>query len=420
MLNFACGMLMSVACVAGAAQPAGTPGTTRAAAAAAIAPAAPAGAPAVFLVMSDGLRWQEVFAGADERLISSDQGVTEGEALTLRQEFWRDTPEARREALMPFFWGTIAKQGVVFGNRSTGSISRIENMQRVSYPGYSEIFCGFVNDKIDSNKKVPNPYATVFEWLHTKEAFKGRVAAFGGWDVFPFIFNAERCGFPVDGGHGPIDLPVKSERLATLSRLRQETPYRWAAAPFDSFVFLGAMEYIRLAKPRAMFLGLGETDEWGHEGQYDQYLIAARRFDTYLRELWETLQAMPEYAGRTTLIITCDHGRGGDVGPAHPGAELKQWRDHNAKVVGAEETWIAVIGPTTEARGVLGEKQHTSEPTGSGKEPAATPTAPATPIPVVTHTQIAATIALVIGEDYREAQPRAGAPLPHVSKWTKE
>jgi hypothetical protein len=39
--------------------------------------------------------------------------------------------------------------------------------------------CGFPDPRIDSNDKVPNPNVTLFEWLHQKPAFKGKVAAFG-------------------------------------------------------------------------------------------------------------------------------------------------------------------------------------------------------------------------------------------------
>ena len=47
----------------------------------------------VLLVMADGVRWQEVFTGAEEQLISKEHGgVTKTNEL--RKEFWRNTPEA--------------------------------------------------------------------------------------------------------------------------------------------------------------------------------------------------------------------------------------------------------------------------------------------------------------------------------------
>ena len=74
----------------------------------------------VLLVMVDGVRWQEVFTGAEEQLISKEHGgITK--TNDLRKAFWRDTPEARREVLMPFFWSTLAKQGQLYGNQHKGS-----------------------------------------------------------------------------------------------------------------------------------------------------------------------------------------------------------------------------------------------------------------------------------------------------------
>jgi hypothetical protein len=78
------------------------------------------------LITSDGLRWQELFTGADPELINKEWGgVVNTNAL--KKSFWRDTPEARREALLPFFWGTIAKQGQIYGNQHKGSVARITN-----------------------------------------------------------------------------------------------------------------------------------------------------------------------------------------------------------------------------------------------------------------------------------------------------
>ena len=345
--------------------------------------AAPPATRNAFLIITDGLRWQEVFGGADERMISKDQGVDNPEAL--RAQFWRETPEERRAALMPFFWSTIATRGQVYGNRNRGSHCQIINPVKVSYPGYSENFCGFPSAYVDGNKKVWNPDVTVFEWLHRKPEYAGRVAAFCGWDLFPYIFNTRRAGFPVDCGFGDTNFGVLSERIETMNRVRRDTPYRWSAAPFDSFIFTPALEWMKLNKPRVMFLGLGETDEWAHEGEYDQYLRAAHRVDGYLKELWETLQTMPEYAGTTSLIITCDHGRGGAEGC--PPARVREWRDHNRNVIGADETWIAVIGPDTPP---LGERAD---------------------IGPVSNAQIAATLAALLGEDYAGAEPRAGAAL---------
>src|SRR5262245_24213428 len=80
----------------------------------------------VIVVTLDGFRWQELFRGADEALMDKKSGgVRDVEGLKSR--YGRATPEERRAALLPFFWGTLAKQGQVFGDRSERSVSRLTN-----------------------------------------------------------------------------------------------------------------------------------------------------------------------------------------------------------------------------------------------------------------------------------------------------
>src|SRR6185503_4333565 len=59
----------------------------------------------VFLITTDGLRWQEVFTGAEEALL--DDKTATGNPERMKQLFWKPTPEERRKQLMPFFWGEI-------------------------------------------------------------------------------------------------------------------------------------------------------------------------------------------------------------------------------------------------------------------------------------------------------------------------
>src|SRR5262245_7018433 len=74
----------------------------------------------ILFVMTDGLRRQEVFTGADPALLNKENGGVTNEAA-LKQHFWRDTASARREALLPFFWNVIGKQGQIYGNPALGS-----------------------------------------------------------------------------------------------------------------------------------------------------------------------------------------------------------------------------------------------------------------------------------------------------------
>ena len=336
----------------------------------------------IIFVMSDGLRWQEVFGGADQALMNKKNGKVKDE-VALKKEYWRDTPEARREALLPFVWDVIAKQGQVFGNRNKGSDAYVINGKNYSYPGYSETLCGFADPRINSNDKFWNPNVTVMEWLTKRPDFHGEVAAIGGWDVTLYIFNQPRAKFTVNGGYDPLTTIPTTPDLALLNKLKAETPRVWEDEPFDAIPFYTALEYMKAQKPRVIYIMLGETDDWAHEGNYKQYLDAAHRVDSYLRTIWDLAQSMPEYRGTTTLIFSPDHGRG--LAP-------KKWRDHGEEVPDSKYIWMAFMGPDTPA---LGER---------------------TRIAAVTQSQIAATLAAFLGEDYAADVPKAGEPITDVLK----
>jgi hypothetical protein len=206
------------------------------------------------------------------------------------------------------------------------------------------------------------------------------VAAFGAWEVFNGIFRSQKCGFVVNAGYDPLTAIPATPRLDLLNTLKRETVRIWADEPFDPVPFHTAMEYVEAKKPRVLFVGLGETDDWAHAGSYAEYLNAAHLADEYLRQIWELVQSMPEYRGKTTLIVLPDHGRGMGV----------KWTDHGQKVPASMQTWMAFLGPDTPP---LGERKQA--------------------LPV-TESQIAATLAALLGEDYRATFPKAGVPIGDV------
>jgi hypothetical protein len=334
----------------------------------------------VFFVMTDGLRWQEVFSGADQALMNKEAGgVSDVDAL--KKAYWRDSPEARRQALMPFLWSVLARQGQIYGNRKIGSDAYVTNGLNFSYPGYSETLCGFADSRIDSNDKKPNPNVTVLEWLANKDRFKNKIAAFGAWDAFPFILNVQRSGLLVNAGYDPLTAVPLTPRLDLLNRLKAELPQFWDEEPFDAVTFHTAIEYLQARKPRVLYLSLGETDDWAHAGNYAEYLNAAHRADADLKALWDWIQSEPEYRGKTTLIFSPDHGRG--EGPS-------EWKKHGEKVPDSKYIWMAFAGPDTPA---LGERSNISP---------------------VTQNRIAATLAALLGEDYTAAVEKAGKPISDV------
>ena len=214
----------------------------------------------IIFVMTDGFRLQELFNGAEESLLGKEH-AGESSVGALKEAYWRNTPAARREALMPFLWGTVAKNGQIYGNRALESEAFVTNGKNFSYPGYSEILCGFPDPKITSNDKILNDNVTVLEWLHRKPAFRNKVAAFGAWDLFPYIFNAARAGFPVNAGYDPFTAAPLTPTLELLNQLKAEAPRVWPGEAFDSLPFHTALEYLKEQKPRVLYLVVDDVAE---------------------------------------------------------------------------------------------------------------------------------------------------------------
>jgi hypothetical protein len=296
----------------------------------------------IFIITLDGFRWQELFTGADSLLVANKDFVRDTAALKAR--FWADTPLQRRKILMPFFWNTIASQGQIYGNRRHGNNVDCSNTMWFSYPGYHEILSGFADDEnINSNKKVNNPNETLLEFLNRLPQYKGKVAAFGSWDVFPFIINEERSGVPVNAGFERASGEELTDREKFLNTLQDEIPGPWGAVRLDAFTHYFAFEYIKKNKPRVLYVAYGETDDFAHDGRYDEYLKSAQRTDHFISKLWEWAQSQNRYKDKTTFLITTDHGRGTQPIPT--------WRSHGEEISGASQIWFAVIGPDTPSSG---------------------------------------------------------------------
>ena len=330
----------------------------------------------VILVTLDGLRRQELFGGAEKKLIDKEIGNVDDPVL-LEEKYWDPDPVVRRQRLMPFFWDVVAKQGQVFGSPAHRSVAKVENGRYFSYPGYSELLCGFADRSIDSNDKKYNQNTTVLERLNQLEPFKNRVAAFSSWDVFPYIINDKRSGVYVNAGWTPLEHFSSKSDKAVFDQMFRTLPRYWQSVRYDIFTFRGASEYLNLKRPRVLYVSLGETDDWAHAGRYDLYLESATVSDQMIRKLWEQVQSMDDYRGKTAMIISTDHGRGNG---------REGWKNHSDELPGSEFIWIAAIGPGIPA---LGIRKDTN----------------------ATQGQVAATVGNLLGHDFRKDDDRIAAPL---------
>ena len=294
----------------------------------------------IIIITLDGFRWQEVFGGADAALINDSTYARD--TASLRHQYWASSVDERRKKLLPFFWNTIQQQGQLYGNRWEGNKVNNANKYRFSYPGYNEIFTGFPDDSVNSNDKVWNPNVNVLEFINQQPKYKNKVAAFATWDVFPYILNTKRSGLYVSADMDTLKFDNKELQLINDMQLLSTKPI--GVKP-DVFTYFAAREYLKSFKPKVLYIAFDETDDFAHAGMYDQYLSSAHAEDAMIADLWRTVQSLPGYHDKTTLIITCDHGRGDKI--------KEEWKHHGQKIEDAGQIWVAALGPDTKPTGEI-------------------------------------------------------------------
>jgi hypothetical protein len=248
-----------------------------------------AGVDNVILVTLDGVRWQEIFTGADPEL-ADGAGLPVGERRGAR-------------GLTPNLHRLFFDQGVVLGDPRAGEPFVASGPNFVSLPGYVEIMTGAASG-CAGNECEPH-----VSWAIAGEAAGAPgdgAAVFSSWERIARAVPVDTSGLLLRAGREPGEqappYPGNGEYRPDL---------RTAAMAVDHLVH---------RRPRFLWVALGDTDEWAHRHDYRGYLDALRFADDFVGELSAHLAAMGDYGARTAILVTTDHGRDADFadhgGPA--------------------------------------------------------------------------------------------------------
>ncbi len=334
----------------------------------------------VILVTLDGARTQEVFGGLDAEVFRSvNKNFT---ATAAYKNYNAPTAKERRERLMPFFWRTLmTKFGSIAGNRELGSQAKTTNQLFFSYPGYSEILTGQAHDDvIKSNDHPQNPFPTILDRLHAKfAAGPNAVAEFSSWDAFMRIATSKPGSFIVNAGYESFD--TDDPAMRELFRLQSQVLSPWPSVRHDYFTFKLAKAHLQKHRTRFIHIGFDETDDYAHDKNYERVLDSVHMTDSWLKELWDLIERDPRYKGRTSLVITVDHGRGNTT---------SNWSDHGKDVPEAQYIWMAFVSPDIPLRGEWRDTE------------------------TVYQNQIAATICRLLQFDLNSVDPGSGKPIQRL------
>jgi hypothetical protein len=335
----------------------------------------------IIIVSIDGLRWHEVFQGAEQQLIA-DRKYNSQDSTERLKKYWSDNQQDRRAKLMPFVWSIVLKLGQLYGNREAGSLVNVKNTFWFSYPGRSENLTGYPDPKVNANDYPDNPNKNVLEFIEQQKGYKGKVVAFASWDAVARIINRNRNGLMVNN---PFE-DVKGSSLTEAQKLANEVqhyePQLWGSGErWDASTYAVAKSYIMANHPKVVYLDLADTDDHAHEGKYDFYLDAIHNIDAMMGSLWNYIQKDPFYKDNTTLIVMPDHGRG----------EGKRWTSHGSGTPHSNDTWFMALGPKIKP---LGEVKNNGQ---------------------IYQDQYAKTIARLLGFDFTSVNP-IGAVIGSVVK----
>lgn len=327
------------------------------------------------IVTLDGVRWQEIFRGADSNLLSK-YGSEEGKEL-----FWSENKDTRRKLLFdPDYFASI---GSLYGNRDKGSQVNVKNPYRLSYPGYHEIFTSNI-EEITSNATIDSPHESLLEFINKQPSYSEvtDVQAYGIWVIMRelfrvhesklLLFTPAQIEYDQPGKH--IDLMHwKDEKLLqnfdnkdinefkvkyksiidTFKNLHKGLlPYGehlLESEQAELLLYSLGKEFMKKTKPKVAYFQFGLSDKFGHQGKYDDYLKSIYNISVFLKDLINHIENDPFYAGKTSIFITTDHGRG----------EGEGWKDHGANAEHSDEIWFTLINPQEAPKGeVSNSKQY--------------------------------------------------------------
>ena len=279
-------------------------------------PALPAPAfDSVILVAIDGARWQEVFRGVDPAFASA-----------------ADLAAGSPEELMPTLHRWMTVDGVGLGAPGHAEL-RASGPNYVSMPGYTEMLTGRRSACQSNECGATEDPTLVDEILGAGD----NALVVSSWERIALVATKNRAAVPMSAGRHAMGAPGElDERDLAAGRASGPWPGSDDYRP-DALTMRVALGALDRGLPTFAFVGLGDTDEHAHHGDYHAYLAALRAADDFLA----LLEARA--TERTAIFVTADHGR------------CATFRDHGGCPESARD-FLAVRAPALALRGFVGSR----------------------------------------------------------------
>ncbi|MEZ4229960.1 MAG: hypothetical protein R3B89_12365 [Polyangiaceae bacterium] len=255
---------------------------------------------------------------------------------------WQDVFGARGAEELPTLSRLIQGEGAVIGAPTSRSAIRASGPAYLSLPGYRELLLGHAPSDCQANDcKAPSEPGLVEQLAG---ADPGDVAVFASWPTVgdalrpdaPALVSAGKkylLGAPELARVGLVDTWEAAQAVSPKPGYNNYRPDHETAA-------LG-LAYLQRRHPRFLFMSLGDTDEYAHQGKREAYWQALRRYDRTVAAVERTLAEFEARGARTLFLLTTDHGR------------ADGFSEHGAAYPESSRVWLIAGGSAVRARGTV-------------------------------------------------------------------
>lgn len=154
--------------------------------------------------------------------------------------------------------------------------------------------------------------------------------------------NYEGLGWSVSGDESSLDSRVQSSMQQAIEGLVRTN----APVTGDEFTLLISEEVMRRFSPSLLTITFSDV-EVAHFGSYSMHLAGIRTMDRLVYELWNLVNVLPAYSGRTTLFILPEFGRDFD------GSNTNGFFNHRSNDDSTSLTWMMCLGEAARSADVI-------------------------------------------------------------------
>src|ERR1019366_2511637 len=145
--------------------------------------------------------------------------------------------------------------------------------------------------------------------------------------------NYEGLGWNVFDASNQLDPRVRG----TIQNAIAEFVHSGGPTSGDELTFFMTREIMRKFAPQVLAVAFSDV-EAAHFGSYALHISGIKTADRLIYQLWQEIEANPDYRNQTTMIVLPEFGRGQD------GSSTNGFFNHRANSESTRDTWMMAVG----------------------------------------------------------------------------